>query len=628
MLEENQISLDKNLDKFYRAKVIDLLEKQNMDGDILVEVIDLGLKVVAKSTNLFSKSENDIKNYFNDSGEWDVPRVGDYLVIIFLNNDINSCYYLPFTLKFNRQVPTGMKLPSLVKENYLKLKERLNIKFREFFNGNIIGWDLNDENNMFFLVFDNGSKLEFASPNELVIDGNKKTNNIKPSFFRILVDKIDKFFSSTFDMIATKDDSKIVTRAFSKISIDKGKYSDYKNTEIKNDDQNDNISENEISVTKFGSINKNLVESNIETYNRKTQAYKVLSTDSNLANSVEFISYEDFSNNTIIQQKMTSLVNNEGIKNIRDVYIKTPNFSTQKKEEHNFDVVNNGSLNEDNFENNEYKNSKITFNQNTPENNKKSEISTIQAKDGSVSCIFEKKVEQDQTSVQISENLEIENSIQKAYSNSVNVITEDKIQKKVLMGNKELEKIQFVIENDIKNEKSSILFKNVYNSPNPADPKGIFELSPLVQKGHQIKSEVTKDYSLFEISSIKHAYPNDNIGITSYGSINSVKFEEKGTEALFEVSLGGVDTKLQSVKFRLNVTEKGEVYFEFPSGEFTIKSTTGKLNIDVFDTEIKSKTMKKNGNVIPDPTKGGPFNCIKTCPLTGLPHSGNTIIEG
>jgi len=38
--------------------------------------------------------------------------------------------------------------------------------------------------------------------------------------------------------------------------------------------------------------------------------------------------------------------------------------------------------------------------------------------------------------------------------------------------------------------------------------------------------------------------------------------------------------------------------------------------------------MKKNGNVIPDPTKGGPFNCIKTCPLTGLPHSGNTIIEG
>ena len=101
------------------------------------------------------------------SGDYLVPQIGELVVVYFEDNDPQKCRYLSFDI-----VKDGEKLLELEKtfkkENLEDPIKKPNIEIlTKTPNGNLIGFDYNEETNIFIIKFDSGSTISIEKNNKL-----------------------------------------------------------------------------------------------------------------------------------------------------------------------------------------------------------------------------------------------------------------------------------------------------------------------------------------------------------------------------------------------------------------------------------------------------------------------------
>ena len=166
--------------------------------------------IYARPTCRINKKADNYKKYKTKGGTFDIPSKDDHIAVFFLNNNIDECYYLPDVgLPFDGEIPVGKNLPSGTILDFLDLSRRSNVAFREFGNGDVIGFDYNEDTRTLFINFDNGSSIQFASPNKLLgkddfVLGSHPT---KPSLLDIIISRKDSLFASVFKLRSNKHKS-------------------------------------------------------------------------------------------------------------------------------------------------------------------------------------------------------------------------------------------------------------------------------------------------------------------------------------------------------------------------------------------------------------------------------------
>lgn len=138
------------------------------------------------------------------SGNYLVPQIGELVVVYFEDNDPQKCRYLPFDI-----VKDGEKLLELEKyfnKDILKdPKKKPNIEIlTKTPNGNLIGFDYNEETNMFIIKFSSGSVISIEKNNDndrIILQTSDKLN--------VILDEKNNKLSCLADDILLKVTNKI-----------------------------------------------------------------------------------------------------------------------------------------------------------------------------------------------------------------------------------------------------------------------------------------------------------------------------------------------------------------------------------------------------------------------------------
>ncbi len=652
-----------DLTGFYRAKVISN-EDDQMDGRLQVFVVNLKRTIWVRPSNSFGSSENDMLNYKAQQGSYDSPRNDSYVVVFFLENDLNQGFYAPgMTLKYSSQTPKGMNLPKFSKLNFMKLATRANIKFKEFFNGNIVGVDLNDDTNHFFLIFDNGARMEFSSPNEIVKQGKRSSSISKFTNFILDSTRKDSYFGGKFQMLSNK------TESSAEVSV---------SSRSENPGSADTTSYRSGNKLRFLTVVKSFFKIredggshtlSVSGSSNETESLSSITSSKSVDNSGvtsndTLLSVDEVNDKKATITKSENADTIEGLSSSRKSEFNTSEISHEIDERR--------ELNADKFS--DEMSLKMVLGEELPENEKSATV--FSDEDGireTTTSIVNDNASEKKYSLTESSDVN-KNGVTKASvvahdgsevgltSEVVQKITGSKLTSSSTLSKNDQSQSSVKQEVDIESGESKLTIINKFSIQNPADPSGVLELDPKFQRGHKVVMDATEDKSSIEVTSIKKAFPTDAAGKPKYGEENSIKLTEDGKEASFEINLmggtpgGGITLKIEtdgSGKFTLELP-KGDMNIKAPAGtvnveanilnatvndsavikvtnkvELTATSVTAKvtdLKVEATSAEVIAKKIKIAGDLlelpgtpIPDPT-GGTMCAIKLCPFSGLPH--------
>lgn len=150
-----------------------------------------------KSKNFYwaRPCSNFANNNGKTSGDFKVPQQGQLVIVYFEDNDPQKCRYLPFSI-----VKDGEKLLELEKyfnKDILKdPKKKPNIEIlTKTPNGNLIGFDYNEETNIFIIQFANGNIINISNnenENKILLQTSDKSKVlIDGKDSKILVESLD-----------------------------------------------------------------------------------------------------------------------------------------------------------------------------------------------------------------------------------------------------------------------------------------------------------------------------------------------------------------------------------------------------------------------------------------------------
>ncbi len=656
------------LSGFYRAKVVDNVDEQR-DGRVLVHVINLNKTLWIRPSNNYGSSKDDKINYKLESGSFETAREGQYVAVFFLEDDINQGFFIPgMTLPYAGQTPNGLNLPKDVKLNYLTLKKRLNIKFREFFNGNIVGVDLNDDTNSLFYVFDNGARIEFNSPNEAAKDGTRTSSLLKATKFIVDTFRHDSYFGSTIEASSSKKDASVEISAISKgatrgsadpISYVSGEKLPFLTT-VKNI----------FSISKTGgSFITKVLGKGIDAESASSYSSSKSVDNGGVTLGESSISTDEVSDKKASIESTTSIDTEEGIADNKEKVLNSEVFSHKLSE----DETLTGSKH-DKTESKEFSFGEevplVSTGDNEVSNKDGHQVtSTVVVDDVVNSTKFIKKTIEKVTASSVERNSILTSTNDDILAESIEseVVSDGKIIKKSTLSSNSLSQSSVKQQLDLESGNSNFEIVNKFSIPNPADVTGVLGLDPKFQRGHKVSMSADEDKSTIEISSIKKAFPSDALGKPKFGVANSIKLTEEGKEAKVEISLmGGTPGGGLSVIFTTDGS--GKITMELPKGDIDILAPDGTVtaecktldvkvndsaNIDVTNkavvkatkveveatdvsvastnvtiegkaTKVTGGVHTMNGTPAPNPA-GGPYNCINLCPFSGLPHQGSIV---
>jgi hypothetical protein len=135
---------------------------------------------VAKQTEQYKENGDKVESYNletvqSSQGSYRVPRLGQEIIVIFLDGDPQKGYYLPLTPTTTQEVIDALHIYN--KDNWNDLSKKKNIEvIREYWNGNIIAVDTNPETNTLTITFDDG---EGSKGHEFRIEYNDNVSQIE-----------------------------------------------------------------------------------------------------------------------------------------------------------------------------------------------------------------------------------------------------------------------------------------------------------------------------------------------------------------------------------------------------------------------------------------------------------------
>jgi hypothetical protein len=146
--------------------IINNQDPPSFEGDVLsvnyLWVRPLSRVQREKGKKHFSVNDNKIEEYEQEietqtvGGNFCVPRIGQEVLIFFLDEDPKKGYYMPLSPTILGEVIEGKHVYN--QDNWKDTKKKPNIEvIREYWNGNIIEIDTNENTNTFSIVFDDGS---------------------------------------------------------------------------------------------------------------------------------------------------------------------------------------------------------------------------------------------------------------------------------------------------------------------------------------------------------------------------------------------------------------------------------------------------------------------------------------
>ena len=656
------------LQGFYRGKVVDNVDEQR-DGRVLVFIVTLSKTIWIRPANNYGSSEQDKINYKLESGSFSTAREGQYIAVFFIENDLNQGFFVPgMTLPYAGQTANGTNLPKDVKLNFLTLRQRLNIKFQEYFNGNIGGVDLNDDTNKLFYVFDNGARIEFSSPNEPAKNGGRSSSFSKVTKFLVDTSRHDSFFGSILNVFSDKKSASVEMSAESKSaargSADPLSYTGGEKLGFLT------IVKNILSISKTGGSHIVKVSGKgVEAESSSSHSSSKSVDNGGVTLGDTNLSTDEVSGKKASSSSTESIDTEEGISSNKEKTFNTDEFS--HKIEKNEVLVGKGHGKSENKEFDLGEEVPLISTSSTEKNDKDGHLVSVTAvvDDVDNSVKFIKKITEKVTPTSVERNSTLSSVDDKTLAESIDIeeVTDGKITKKSTLSSNGLNQSSVKQQLNLETGDSKLSITNKFSVPNPADVTGVLGLDPKFQRGHKITMDADEDKSVIEIASIKKSFPSDALGKPKYGVANSVKLTEDGKEAKIEISLeGGTPGAGLSVIFTTD--GKGKITMELPKGDIDILAPAGTLtaecktldvsvkdsaNIDIknkavvkatkveveaTDVSVKAKSVTiegsttkvtggmhtMGGTVAPNPA-GGPYNCIPQCPFSGLFHQGDKV---
>ena len=599
--------MDEKYIGFFRGKVVDNVDP-SMEGLLHIEIPKLNNECcIAAPVSKFSKAIDNESKYSVHAGDFDIPEVDDYIAVFF--TDDKMCHYIPnWTLKYPGQTPKGMELQEETKLNFLDKIKRLRVKFREFFNGNIVGCDLNDETNSFFINFDNGVRLEFNSPNEEAkCTGTKSSHSRYPSLFALLMERKDSLYKGAFSAIADKTKALNIFSVENKQAIGNAFPGKYNSTDTAKNGLHKSTIKQEVSANGVSFINSN------ETTHSSANA--TLSTNSISVTSTTSADKKDKINVVNSTAKSNAALSNDQSINIgceiTDVKISKTKFSNGLEVEQ---IVNNNKTNDGLLSDDIVKtNSVDTSVSRTVSETIKDAINKVFAfsvtnkkKSGSY-----KKIENVKDSSVTLETTITTNNDKKT---AKNIFTRMVDGSKIITSNtsndgsdKKYDNVSILTEVDVANKTSKIELSTQFVKGNPIDPaKGALEMKPDVLRGQKLTMMSSASESSFKIESIKKAFIPMKGKMSEFGVPNSIEFKETDKEATLKIKMSNdtpatslIEISIDTSDGSLKIKTAGNVSIDTGKGDISLTTTnlTVKAAKDIkietpTEVNVKAKSIK------------------------------------
>lgn len=584
--------------KFYEATVVDINDTQlsgivsvtvdelmsgqttNFERNIQYKKQSIGQQLIlARPANKYYDGK--VSKYKTPAGTYNSPLKNERIVVFFLNEDINKCYFIPgVSIRGVGENLKGYNLDIEDLNDFIETSRRPYMEVREFYNRNIIGFNNNPDSQHFFFKFDNGSELHFRSPNE---NDSFTSNKTKPSEWKVTIKRHDSFYQNTVKQTTTQDDSYIemisekkkpgssnvdytkpvdaidlissdciigveagnaIHRRGTKYMLDARRNTSYSNTITSS--QN-NTTNNE--TYKIDDLNSNTTMSNISNIDASGYSHSITANNTNSV-SDEIIDEEDF--NTLktglfnkIKKLTFKIANTLNLTHKINILMNKGGMSTTKI----FSI-----LNED-------VNDQINIKNKYSENNNKDGI------------------------IQVETHTKAYVGNPNKYIKSVktNTTTDTENSTKLEMISDEYETVKyFGIKRDVSDILNDVESEECFNTStvkrhtrNPADANRSLDLDPLFTRGHKLESFVKDDKATTQLVSVKESSMGS--ATPTMGFVNSIKLIEEGTSARLEIDLKDTDTTA-GVKLVLSSDNRGVLSVEVPQGDVEIKSDSGNIS--------------------------------------------------
>lgn len=576
--------------------------------------------ITAYSMLGINQSKNDEQKYQTNGGKYSTPRKGSYVVVFFLNNDPNQCYYFPkeFSLPFPDQKIYGMNLSGRNKKDFNDILRKVNLEINEFHNGNIIGVNNNDDSNEIFIIFDNGMELSLGSPiEELSPEGNfqkRKSNLTRPSFFQLLIKRKDSFFNNFLKLFTTQKESEIEIGVEKKNLLEKGVGGNYSNNENSPEIINGKTS---YFLDKNGAI---LTKSNYYKISDKEISSTFLNTiNENFVSETDSFSYYENGNENYSLEKET-IVGKDDIGffeninsnyNLKEKQKFTQNISSKIEK---FSKVFNKIVSIFNGDEREYSSSE-----------------TINEKDDEYLFLQTHLLKNDKYFKSIQLKKRIDDDLLIFALELEKTFDEDENKRNTLKNYYTFEGNNIIHEHSLSNDKFSTVFKIIGTEeesheitlesksviPNPADPSGTLELPNLSERGHKFSMKVTEDESLVRLETIGKINDSEPASQVTMGQKSFIEWKESGSESEINIELKNANP-LGGIKLSLK-TSDNKVILELPSGNIEIKAPLGDVTVDAMNATV---------NTTKDATIKSALNANIEAINTNIKSTGKTIVEG
>lgn len=596
----------RDLSGFHRGKVINNIDTQ-LSGKVGVYVLDLmsafsdeinesfdvnipnqeSNMIWITPTNAYNESSKDIKLYDNTSGSYNTPRIGEYVAVFFLNNDLNQGYYIPgISLPLLNQITNGFNLSTSNKEDFVNTERKPNIWLKEFWNRNIIGFNNNEDTQELFIKFDNGVELKFSSPNEQSNGDNHKSNLTKPSELIVSIKRLDSQYETILDL---KADNKT---ASSNIGVSKNKDDDGVNgyelsysTPITGEAKVYQYVDNDGSVSVFNTE----YTKDFENYN--THSKTITATDTSLDSSEKISSMflgttsSELNDNKNASKSGIRIINKYQFSLIKDTYDKSLFNKKIELINKKGTIIKSMDIKSEKESSSLINKSEMVYNSIIC-NDVFSYINSDNAYSGSIT--LNKKINKSETSYDliINKNYVSDENKRSVIESNYKVDNDSSSYRTSNYDDNFKSTISSTIT---RNKKSKVSISNSYNEPNPIDIIRTLDLPPMYSRGHIIEMEAEQSSSVIRLKSLKSGLvPVDPM----MGSENYIEWKETGTESVITISMVGIN-KAAGIKLTLSTNGNGSTTLELPMGDINIKSVAGNIT-----AATESGRVNVSGNMV------------------------------
>ena len=547
-----------------------------------------------KPASHINMSKSDYEKYSTKSGSFDVPREGSYVAIFFLDGIEENGFYLPgISFPYEGQTPGFKNIPSDLVTDLLDHRRKRNIHMREFFNGSIVGYNANEDVQDFFLNFDNGTSLEFASPNN-ISGNNLSSHSQKPSKFDLRLKRHDSVFSSNIVGRTTNEDGSSFSIISKKKNTTVEKGLNYKSkVDIDEVVSNSILKVNTIKDGSFGSLSTNSTESR----KQSASGLKVSSSKSSSTISLKqsFTDGEDKS----FKDDYSATISIDGIEKSSSelsTFSKSLNTMIEKEK--------NEVYSEDKYESDEKMRSKLDEDKKFSLMNILRVGKKVYLKIKTLEFLFkeffsrfkrEEKFSKSKAKIKVSIEKNSEDNSEDTYRIVDNKeIDGNKIKLNLNASNNNTATSFSLVNNE---EDSSISMESVAIDENPINVAtfNIGELENQFTRGLKFQIESEKGKSSASLYSIRKSFiPGQDLAMMGMEEEESkiVTVEEEGTETKIKIDVKGINPTLGGV-ITISSSDKNMINIESEAASFNVVTKLGNVNVEALNATVIAKLEAK-----------------------------------